>query len=243
MSIPALTLFSEPLPPTHTLTVHLRTRPPHLHEATHPSLQPCHPPRTVLLAPGLRDRAPAGAARGGGQEAGEPCALKVATNTACKLLGCSRPELSRSAEPSRRGCPGGSSPGGREEGTSRRCPRNPPAPAHRDTCPSLGDRSLPQCHPVTDGRNQLPRTVGRSCRCPGGDSGRRGRRPPSRWGGSLRGLQPLYLRRAALRTDQRGSAWRTGSAPARLNRGRVVSGVLGVVGGGRGEPRAGHSAD
>lgn len=155
------------------------------------------------------------------------------------------PELSRSAEPSRRGCPGGSPPGGREEGTSRPCPRNLPAPAHRDTCPSPGDRSLPQCHPATAGRrrDQLPRAVRRSRLCPGGDLGRRGRRPPSRWGGSLRGSQPLYLRRAALRTDQRRSTWRTGSAPAGLSRGRVVSGVLGVVGGGRGEPRAGHSAD
>lgn len=154
------------------------------------------------------------------------------------------PELSRSAEPSRRGCPGGSSPGGREEGTSRPCPRNPPAPAHRDTCPSPGDRSLPQCHPATYGRGETSshgRWDGAAAVPAGTWGGEAGARHPA--GGSLRGSLPLYLRRAALRTDQRRSAWRTGSAPAGLSRGRVVSDVLGVVGGGRGEPRAGHSAD
>lgn len=197
MSIPALTLFSEPLPaPIHTLTVHLRTRPPRSHS---PFLQSCHPPRTVLRAPGLQDRAPAGAARVAGKRQGSRAHSKLPPTQPANFWAAAwhtrRPELSRSAEPSRRGCPGGSSPG-REGGrrwTSRRCPRNPPAPAHRDTCPSPGDRSLPQCHPATDRRrsDQLLRAVGRSRRCPGGDSGRRGRRPPSRWGVPPRLAAPL----------------------------------------------------
>lgn len=156
-----------------------------------------------------------------------------------------------------RNCPAAPSPpagaarvarprGGREGGGGRvagvpaalrRRPIETPAPvpvtgAYPNATPPPTDAGAISSHRRSDGAAAVPA---------GTRGGEVGARHPA--GGSLRGSQPLYLRRAALRTDQRGSAWRTRSAPAGLSRGRVVSSVLGVVGSGRGEPRAGHSAD
>lgn len=246
-------MFSEPLPPTHTLTHSRSISGPDLPTSAKPlTLPPALPPSEDRPAsPGAAGPSPSRRCPGGGQEAGERCALKVATNTACKLLGCSPAHALSGTVPQRRalpqGLPGWLAPRGKGGGgrvarvpaTFRRRPIETPAPvpvtgAYPNATPPPPAAGATSSHGRSDGAASVPA---------GTWGGEAGARHPAGGGGSLRGSQPLYLRRAALRTDQRRSTWRTGSAPAGLSRGRVVSGVLGVVGGGRGEPRAGHSAD
>lgn len=123
-----------------------------------------------------------------------------------------RPELSRSAEPSRGGCPGCNPPRGAAGG-----PASPAAPVHLYTCPTPCDRSLTPSHPATDGRahSALPGSLWIR-RCPGGDSWEARPAPAIPLGSLHRSLptpSPVTSGKLPLERST-GAAWRAGSAPA-----------------------------
>lgn len=208
-------------------------------------------PPTPALPP---SRGPAGESRslqgraaadtpGGGEKEGEPVRHSKLTRTQpanfwAAARNARRPERSRSAEPSRRGCPGCNPPRGVAGG-----PASPAAPVHLSTCPAPGAEPDPTPPPTDASAFSSP-----------GQS----RDPPL----SRRGLgaarlapaiplgvpPPLAAHPPAPFTSGKppferspGAAWRAASAPA--VRAEDEGRCLGVVGGRRGERRAGHSAD
>lgn len=109
VSIPALTLSSGTRAPPHSRPTFLRTRPPRLPAATHgestmkfPSALPPSEDR-----PGACGAEPQRALRVAGKRKGDRCALKVNSNTACKLLGCSPERAPAGTLPQRRALPRG----------------------------------------------------------------------------------------------------------------------------------------
>lgn len=191
-------------PGSPSLTVH----PPHDPTSPKPlTLQPCHPPRTVLRVPGLRGRAPAGAARAAGTRKGTGAHSKLPPTQPANFWAAARnarrPELSRSAEPSRRGCPGCSPPGGGVSGRPaalRRGSIHTPAQllltgAYPVPTPPAADATASSSHQHSTNPPLSRRGLGAARPAPAIPLGV----PPP----LAAHPEPFYLRRAALRTDHR----------------------------------------
>lgn len=153
MSIPTLTVSSEPGRPPHSRSTFLGSRPPRLPEATHGDstrtfLQPCLPRRTVQRVPRLAGPSRSGHSGWRGKRKGTGAHSKLTRTQPANFWAAARnarrPELSRSAEPSRRGCfsppPGGESPAAPQPSgarpsihlpNSRGPEHNPVPPRHR----------------------------------------------------------------------------------------------------------------
>lgn len=181
--------------------------------------RPCLLPEDRPASPG----ACGGPSRSGhsgwrGRGRGDRCALKVNSNTACKLLGCSPERAPAGTLPQRRalpqGLPGLQTP--REE--SRAAPQALRRQSIYPPAQLPAPNPIPPRHRRTRARSVLPGSPWIR-RCPGGDSGRRGRRPPSRWGSLRRrslptSPKPLLPKAKPPFERSPGAAWRAASAPA-----------------------------
>lgn len=165
VSIPALTLSSETRAPPHSRLTFLRTRPSppprshsrRVHNEFHPpALPPSRGPAGESRS--LRGAEPQRTLRVAGKRKGDRCALKVNSNTACKLLGCSPERAPAGTLPQRRalpqGLPGLQTP--RDSGVAGG-PANPAAPVHLSTCPAPGAEPDPTPPPTDASAFSSPR--------------------------------------------------------------------------------------
>ncbi|MEJ1277584.1 hypothetical protein NN561_008501 [Cricetulus griseus] len=121
--------------------------------ATHPPALP--PSEDRPASPGAAGPSPSWRCPGGGDEEGDRCALKVTTNTACKLLGCSPERAPAGTVPQRRALPQGLPGLLAPRGGSLWPPSSPPARVHPYTCPTPADRSLSRSHPSSGGCHRI----------------------------------------------------------------------------------------
>lgn len=214
-----------------------RTRPRRLPEATHGestmNFPPALPPsEDCPVSPGACGAEPQRALRVARKKKGTRAHSKLTRSQAANFWAAARnarrPELSRSAEPSRRGCPGCNPP--RVSPVAPQALRSPSiyTPAQ---LPATG--ALTQSHPATDRREriQLSRAVYGSAAVPAGTwGGEAGARHPAGVPPSLAAHpKSFYLRQAAFRTQhRRGVEGRL--CASGLSRGRVP------VSRGRGRP-------
>ncbi|XP_021052205.1 formin-like protein 5 [Mus pahari] len=218
------------------------TRPPRLPEATRgeftmnlPPPRPCLPPEDRPASPGAGGAERQRTLRTAGKRKGDRCALKVNSNTACKLLGCSPERAPAGTLPQRRALPQGLP---RAATPREEPPAAPQAPRRQSIYPPA---RLPALNPIPP---RPPPTDASAFSSPGQSMdprlSRRGlgaaRPAPAIPLGSLRRSlptppSPFYLRQAALRTQpRRGVEGRLCASGPSGGRGR------GPVSRGRGRP-------
>lgn len=133
-----------PLIPAH-LPQDPTSPPPRSHSRrVHNQFPPALPPsEDGPVSPGACGAEPQRALPGGGEEERDTSALKVNSNTACKLLGCSPERAPAGTLPQRRAIPQGLPRLQPPEGVAGRRPRQP-----RGASPSIHLPKLPELNPI-----------------------------------------------------------------------------------------------